>query len=132
MEKAVQQDRKLGGLTGPGITFFFSSRRRHMRFKCDWISDVCCSGLGPSVKFQGAVYVAGQFGGWTAIGAEKTASGYEVAWKNGAADQYTVWNLDADGNYIGSATTVVSVADNALQALDTSFLHSVNLTRLTG
>src|SRR5260370_23097656 len=25
------------------ITFFFSSRRRHTRFKCDWSSDVCSS-----------------------------------------------------------------------------------------
>src|SRR5260370_11485096 len=24
-------------------TFFFSSRRRHTRFKCDWSSDVCSS-----------------------------------------------------------------------------------------
>src|SRR5256886_6933414 len=26
--------------------FFFSSRRRHTRFDCDWSSDVCCSDLG--------------------------------------------------------------------------------------
>src|SRR5260370_1077726 len=25
------------------IKFFFSSRRRHTRFKCDWSSDVCSS-----------------------------------------------------------------------------------------
>src|SRR5260370_26162096 len=27
------------------IIFFFSSRRRHTRFKCDWSSDVCSSDL---------------------------------------------------------------------------------------
>src|SRR5260370_35685378 len=27
------------------ICFFFSSRRRHTRFKCDWSSDVCSSDL---------------------------------------------------------------------------------------
>src|SRR4029077_18466725 len=26
---------------------FFSSRRRHTRFKCDWSSDVCSSDLSP-------------------------------------------------------------------------------------
>ena len=36
--------------------------------------------------------------GWAPIGAEKTASGYEVAWKSGA-DLYTVWNTDAQGNF---------------------------------
>src|SRR5260370_14329292 len=28
------------------MNFFFSSRRRHTRFKCDWSSDVCSSDLG--------------------------------------------------------------------------------------
>src|SRR5260370_15530603 len=28
-----------------GTFFFFSSRRRHTRFKCDWSSDVCSSDL---------------------------------------------------------------------------------------
>src|SRR5882762_3979270 len=28
--------------------FFFSSRRRHTRFKCDWSSDVCSSDLDPA------------------------------------------------------------------------------------
>src|SRR5260370_18370061 len=27
------------------LGFFFSSRRRHTRFKCDWSSDVCSSDL---------------------------------------------------------------------------------------
>src|SRR5260370_27360173 len=30
--------------------FFFSSRRRHTRFKCDWSSDVCSSDLCPRLK----------------------------------------------------------------------------------
>src|SRR5260370_3471433 len=29
--------------------FFFSSRRRHTRFKCDWSSDVCSSDLGQQI-----------------------------------------------------------------------------------
>src|SRR2546430_7016783 len=29
------------------IGFFFSSRRRHTRFDCDWSSDVCSSDLDP-------------------------------------------------------------------------------------
>src|SRR5207237_4438262 len=29
----------------PSESFFFSSRRRHTRFKCDWSSDVCSSDL---------------------------------------------------------------------------------------
>src|SRR6476661_9052472 len=34
------------------IFFFFSSRRRHTRFKCDWSSDVCSSDLMPDSVHQ--------------------------------------------------------------------------------
>src|SRR2546430_12421214 len=34
--------------------FFFSSRRRHTRFDCDWSSDVCSSDL--LLKFPGAFF----------------------------------------------------------------------------
>src|SRR5260370_29247628 len=30
--------------------FFFSSRRRHTRFKCDWSSDVCSSDLDQALS----------------------------------------------------------------------------------
>src|SRR5260370_17816537 len=35
----------MGGCLGWGVLFFFSRRRRHTRFKCDWSSDVCSSDL---------------------------------------------------------------------------------------
>src|SRR5882762_7275755 len=40
------------------VYFFFSSRRRHTRFKCDWSSDVCSSDL-PSGRWQALVSEAG-------------------------------------------------------------------------
>src|SRR5688572_32709362 len=42
--------------------FFFSSRRRHTRFDCDWSSDVCSSDLG------GGRRVSVEFGPETALG----------------------------------------------------------------
>src|SRR2546430_6806394 len=33
------------GMSAEAIVFFFSSRRRHTRFDCDWSSDVCSSDL---------------------------------------------------------------------------------------
>src|SRR2546430_4745443 len=35
------------------LRFFFSSRRRHTRFDCDWSSDVCSSDLGAGVYYGG-------------------------------------------------------------------------------
>src|SRR5438309_3127020 len=34
--------------------FFFSSRRRHTRWNCDWSSDVCSSDLVPAIVVEGA------------------------------------------------------------------------------
>src|SRR2546430_10813585 len=33
------------------LSFFFSSRRRHTRFDCDWSSDVCSSDLSTNTAF---------------------------------------------------------------------------------
>src|SRR5205085_4422598 len=38
--------------------FFFSSRRRHTRFDCDWSSDVCSSDLCVSSSANSDAYVA--------------------------------------------------------------------------
>ena len=68
---------------------------------------------GPELSFLGAPFVAGQTGAWTPIGAEKTASGYEVAWQVPGTDQYAVWNTDSSGNY-QSTTGVVTGSSPAL------------------
>src|SRR2546430_11632308 len=38
-------------------SFFFSSRRRHTRFDCDWSSDVCSSDLGTSPILEVPLHV---------------------------------------------------------------------------
>src|SRR5260370_237863 len=40
-------------LYGATFSFFFSSRRRHTRFKCDWSSDVCSSDLLATRQVKG-------------------------------------------------------------------------------
>jgi Tryptophan-rich Synechocystis species C-terminal domain/Putative esterase len=84
------------------------------------------SGSGPSLKYQGADYVDGQFGSITPIAAEQTATGYEVAWKLPGADQYSVWLTDSGGNYLSNSLTSVSGADAALQSIETSFHQDLN------
>ncbi|MGE3647860.1 MAG: protease, partial [Reyranellaceae bacterium] len=84
-------------------------------------------GAGPSLKYLGADYVAGQFGAWTPIGAEAAAGGgYDVVWKNGAAEQYVAWHTDGGGNYLSSPTGVVSGSSPALLAFETSFNQDLN------
>jgi hypothetical protein len=84
------------------------------------------SGAGPSLKYGNGVYVAGEIGAWTPIGAEATATGYEVAWKVTGADQYTVWKADSNGNYVSSLVGVVSGSNPAFEALEPSFHQDLN------
>src|ERR1700687_5692062 len=84
------------------------------------------TGIGPALKYQGVPIVAGQWGAWAPIGAEATATGYEVAWKVTGADQYTVWNTDTNGNDPINTIGTVSGSSPALEALETSFHQALN------
>jgi VCBS repeat-containing protein len=88
-------------------------------------------GAGPLLKFGGLPVAPGQFAGWTIVGAEKTASGYQVAWKFGA-DQYVVWNTDSSGNYTGSATATVPGSDISIQQAEVVFQQDLNGNGQTG
>src|SRR5256886_7908151 len=44
-KRLLQAEEGLQDLGVTGVQFFFSSRRRHTRFDCDWSSDVCSSDL---------------------------------------------------------------------------------------
>ena len=73
-----------------------------------------------------AAVTAGQFGNWAPIGAEKTASGYEVAWKVTGTDQYGVLNTDNAGNFVSNPIGEVSGSSVALQSLEPSFQQDLN------
>ena len=91
------------------------------RFFLDSIS----TGSDPSLKYGGTDVVAGQFSGWSPIGAEQTASGYQVAWKGPGADQYSVWTTDSNGNFT-STSAILSASSSALQSFETSFQQDLN------
>jgi hypothetical protein len=92
------------------------------------------SGSGPTLKNHGVDFVDGSDHTWAPIGAEKTATGYQVAWKEASTGQYTAWNTDDNGNYVshvsaltGSASSgSVSGTDSGLKSLETSFHQDLN------
>src|SRR2546427_6082334 len=55
------------------VVFFFSSRRRHTRFDCDWSSDVCSSDLAEK-DYHLALYLLG------GLAALAVALGTVLAW----------------------------------------------------
>ena len=81
---------------------------------------------GPALKFGGSSVTAGEFAGWVPIGAVQTASGYDVAWKIPAADEYTVWSTDSNGNYIANIIGVVPGNVYALETIETTFNQDLN------
>src|SRR5262249_47078521 len=84
---------------------------------------------GPELSYSGAPVVAGEFGSWTPLGAEQTASGYEVAWKATGTDQYSVWVTDSSGSYIsnnGAGAPAVAGTSSALEMLEPSFHQDLN------
>ncbi|WP_083519337.1 matrixin family metalloprotease, partial [Bradyrhizobium jicamae] len=83
------------------------------------------SGTGPELYCYGAPVTAGQFGAWTPIGTEQTASGYQVVLKNGTADSYIIWSVDSNGNYITN-TAPASGASTGIVSLETSFQQDLN------
>ena len=85
------------------------------------------TGAGPSLKFQGADYVPGLFGAAVVpIGAEATASGYEVAWKVMGTDQYSVWATDKNGNYTSNIIGTASGTSTTLESIESSFHQDLN------
>jgi hypothetical protein len=87
---------------------------------------------GPTIElmYNGAPVVAGQFGTWTPIAAQQTASGYEVAWKQPGsvpgADQYTIRDTDSNGNYLSGPISNVYGPNPALESVETSFQYDLN------
>jgi serralysin len=84
------------------------------------------NGSGPSLKFSGQDVIAGQFGDWTPLAAEQTASGYEIAWKSLGSNRYSLWNTDANGNYIANIGGAVSGSDPTLLSAESFFHQDLN------
>ena len=71
--------------------------------------------------------MAGQFGAWAPIGAEQTATGYEVAWKVTGADQY--YGLEHRQQrqlHLKYSSASVSGTSSALESLEPSFHQDLN------
>ena len=91
----------------------------------NYFLDTISSGTGPELKSAGAAVVAGAQS-MVAIGAEKTASGYEVALFNTSTHLYTIWNTDNSGNKVSTPISNAAGTSAALESLETSFHQDLN------
>src|SRR2546430_11840845 len=79
--------------------FFFSSRRRHTRFDCDWSSDVCSSDLGGRMSALSEK---------TRLGLEILGAAAALAIAGDTLLRATPWGLNA---FICTAGLVAATAD---------------------
>jgi serralysin len=127
-ESSLHQDLNGDGTTGPVTTIIETAGATDLARVADtYFLFAAGSASGPQLSFNGMPLTMDQFGSnWTLIGGERVGSGYVVAWKNSAADEYAVWNLDGGGHYVSSSFGVASGSNAALQALETSFQQDLN------
>ncbi len=126
LETSFQQDLNGDGTIGLTTTVIESAGSTSLTQVADQIYLDNSGGSGPALQYANAPWVVGQSGGWMPIGAEQTATGYEVAWKVTGADQYTVWNTDSNGNLVSDTIGIVSGTSYALESLEASFHQDLN------
>src|SRR5580693_1464904 len=80
-------------------------------------------GNGPAVElsYNGAPVAVGQFGAWTPIAVQQTATGYEVALEEVGANLYGVWDTDTSGNVVSAPISNIAGTSTALESIEASF-----------
>jgi len=83
------------------------------------------TGSGPELMLNGSPVVAGQFAGWTPVGAEQTSSGYQVAMMSTSGSQFIIWTVDSNGAYVTNAAPASSTS-TALETAENTFHQDLN------
>jgi serralysin len=128
LETSFHQDLNGDGTIGPVVTtttIESYGSTSLVQAGSNFYLDSNSTGSGPQLKYGGSPVATGEFGSWTPIGAEQTASGYEVAWKLPGTDQYSIWFTDGSGNDTSSSGSL-SGSSTTLVSLETSFHQDLN------
>src|SRR5262249_41911915 len=89
-------------------------------------------GAGPVLQFGGSPVWAGEFAGWAPIGADATASGYQVAWYNEAANAYAFWHADSSGVLLSSLPVALAANDPLVRSFENRFHQDLNRDGVAG
>src|SRR5256886_4498327 len=104
-------------MSSDGLFFFFSSRRRHTRFDCDWSSDVCSSDLDDN-------------GHGTHVGGIIMGNGYDSQGsKSGIAPGASLVSLKVlDANGQGAISNIIAALNWIIANRTTYNIRVVNLS----
>jgi serralysin len=125
LETSFHQDLNGDGIIGvPNVTIETLGSTSLVQVGTNFYLNSISSGVGPTLKYAGAAVVAGQFDPFTPVGVEQIAGGYEVALKNAATNQFSIWQTDGSGNFQSFAVYAGNSA--SLEAPETSFHQDLN------
>ncbi|MCK1551544.1 M10 family metallopeptidase C-terminal domain-containing protein [Bradyrhizobium sp. 177] len=111
-------------LTAPPVVIELAGVTSFVQISNHYFLDPTAGGPGPEVMLNGAPLSAGQFSGWSPVGAEKLSSGYELAMKS-SSSQFIIWTLDDNGNYLTNAASI-SGTSTTLENYEPSFHQDLN------
>ncbi|WGS22833.1 MULTISPECIES: M10 family metallopeptidase C-terminal domain-containing protein [unclassified Bradyrhizobium] len=125
LEPSFHQDLNGDGVIGVATTTIESAGATSLvEAGNNYFFEPVAGGSGVEMKYQGAAVTVGQFDPYVPMGVEQTASGYEVALKNAATNQFSIWSTDSSGNF--QSYTVYAGNSTALESLEPSFHQDLN------
>ena len=126
-ELSFHQDLNGDGTIGPTATVIEADGSTSLvQSGNDYFLDPIGGSSGPELSYAGAPVTVGEFGSnWVLLGAEQTANGYEVAWKETTSGDYQVSTTDSSGNIL-SSTALMSANSSPLELYETSFHQDLN------
>ena len=126
-ETIFHQDLNGDGTIGlPPLVIESSGATSLVQVGSDYFLDPVAGGTGPELIYNGAPVTADMWAGWALVGAEQTASGYDVAFKNAALGLFNVWSTDSNGNYLSTLAINLSGTGTSLENYETILHQDLN------
>ena len=122
LETSFGEDLNGDGTIGPATTLIASNGvTKLVQVANQYALENSTGSILAWLSYQGNAVTAGELGATdTPAGARQTGNGYEVVWSLGA-NEFAVWNTDANGNYTSNATGAVSATSQTLEAMEANF-----------
>ncbi|WP_271604585.1 NF038122 family metalloprotease [Bradyrhizobium sp. CCBAU 11434] len=129
-ETSFHQDLNGDGIIGipattPSTTIESFGATSLVQVGSNYFLNPTAGGSGPEVMLNGAPLAAGQFSGWSPVAAEKTSTGFIFAMHSSGADQFIIWTLDSNGNYVTNTAAILD-SSVALKSYESSFQQDLN------
>jgi hypothetical protein len=125
-ETIFNQDLNGDGTIGVNPTPIQTDVNSYGTTSLGWLGNDYVIGNGTTsvlLTYDGSPVTTG--GAWAAIGAAQTATGYEVAWHLSGTNEFEIWKVNSNGNYV-SDSGVVSGTSFALESAETTFNQDLN------